>query len=158
MRQDIEEKVITLYKQPINVSDIAKQLSISIGVVYYVLRKKGILLKKTELSNSLMEQIAVDSANGITLADISIKYNIEKTRLCRLINSFNLSDVTKQTIINLNKVGQNPCTISQRLSVTTEAVLDVLCSYRLVKVFEEEKLTEEEILEIRTSIERALNV
>ncbi len=104
--------------------------------------------------NVLIKQLIKESQKGKSLQQLSKKYNIEKTKLCKLLNSYNLSDIKKQTIIVLRQTGYRHSIIAQRLSITTETVKEVLRSFNMEHRLKNAGLSKQEILSTRAKLER----
>lgn len=152
-----EEEVVKLFKEKNSVRVISKELKIKISTIYYILNKNEVpIINRTEFEDVLMEQLTKESKKGKSLQQLADEYNIEKTRLCRILNSYNLSDTKKQTIIILRQAGQGYSIIAQRLSITTEIVREVLRSFNINTKLRKSGLSREEILNARAKIERSI--
>lgn len=155
--KNIEKDIIKHFKKGISVKAISKNFFIKQNTVYYLLKKhaiqipKGLYIKKEQFKN-----IKKDHKKGFSLDILSIKYNIEKTRLCRILNAYELSDEKKQMVIILfQKGGYKPSHIAQRLSITTKAVKQVITDFGIEKrknILKQVGLTKNEILTIRNKI------
>ncbi|HID93318.1 MAG TPA: hypothetical protein EYP60_04390 [bacterium (Candidatus Stahlbacteria)] len=153
---EIELDVVADFKKKMAVKDIATKYKIKTGTVYYILRKNDIqVVENSTIEDTFMEQLSLESAKGATLSQLSEKYGINTTRLCRLLNSYNISDTVKQTIINLRQAGYNPSKIAQRLSLTTIVVKDVLRSFNIQQTLKGTGLSRKEILDARAKLERS---
>jgi len=144
--QEIEPSVILDFKS-MKVKDIALKYEIKTGTVYYILRKNDIsVINKPEVDDTLIAQFIKEIKNGKSQSDIAKEYGIEKTRLCRIINSFNVSDTMKTSILNLRMAKLKHSLIAQRLNLTTEKVREILRDFN---VFKQSGLTQKEIKSFR---------
>lgn len=153
--QEIETQVIEDFNNNIPIKNIAKKFNVNAGTIYYILKKNNIVIThKVHIDETFIEQIQYESQKGISLEKLSIKYNIDKTKLCKLINSYNISDTIKQAIINLRQANYSYTIIAQRLSITVDAVKEVLRSFNIQNTLKRVGLTKNEILEYRKNLNK----
>ncbi len=107
---------------------LAERYKVRTSTIYYLLRKNDIsVINRPELKEEFIKQLIFESKNT-SQAILAKKYKIEKTRLCKIINSNNMSEAIKQTIINLRQQKMTHSLIAQRCCITTDAVKQVLRS------------------------------
>lgn len=153
----VEKEVIKLFKKKYSVESLSKKFFIKQSTIYYLLRKNEIIIPKgVHIKEEQLKKIKKDYKKGLSLDMLSQKYNVEKTRLCRILNSSGLSDTKKQMIIILHGKGNyRPSHIAQRLSITTEVVKKIIKDFGLEKrkdILKKVGITKNEILKIRDKI------
>jgi len=157
--KDIEKEVVRLYENEYSIDSISKKLFIKQSTVYYLLRKNDIAIAKgLFVKEEQWKKIKADCNKGLSFDILANKYKIEKTRLCRMLNSTEISDIKKQMIVVLARKGNYvPSHIAQKLSITTKAVKQVIKDFGIEKrknLLQKVGITKQEILNLRNKIIR----
>lgn len=153
-----EGDILKLYKKGLSVIKISTmQKNLKTSRIYYVLRKNKIVIRgKNDISTEMLLNIKRDYKK-LSLLKLSKKYNIEKTFLCRLLNSQKISETVIKLILILHRKKTTPSRIAQHCNLTTKAVKKVIqerepvnntCSNILKNV----GLTKEEVLAFRNKV------
>ena len=105
MDKILEQKIIEYYSKGYDVKTIFEKYSIKQYNVYYILRKHGATTaKKLTLKGEEIQKIKKEHSQGMSLEILSKKYNIEKTKLCKLVNSEEVSKIRRDLIILLYEI------------------------------------------------------
>ena len=145
-----EKSVIAMHFAKRAVKDIAMKHNVRVGTIYYILRKNDIpVIDRPEMEEDFIKQLVEESSRGISLSRLSLKYKLDKTRLCKVINSYSISDTIKQAILNLKKQRFRHSKIAQRLSITTDVVKKVLREYNVAYRLKTAGLSKLEIKNLR---------
>jgi AraC-like DNA-binding protein len=123
----IEEEVMVNYISGLTPGDIAIKHKVPRKVIYYILKKNNIKVRKEVVTEqSLMKLYLLHENYGHSIRELSSKYFISKTKLHKLFNSINPSDNQKELVYLLFKQKKNNNIIARELCLTNKCIRKIL--------------------------------
>jgi len=130
----IKEPLVANYISGLTVGDLALKYKIKTANVYYILRKYYKIIRPREKINEYnILKLYKLYKFGYKLDYLSDIYKISRSRLYRLLNSVEISNKTKETIISLHNLKLTNSQIAQQLHLTSNKIKEILDKYIITK-------------------------